>query len=202
MLVASASARDLQDLGKDWAPWLATIACLRFASDLYGPKTTTQAFKTGAEGEERVGIALDRLERRGCIVAHDLALPMGGNIDHVVIASGGIFTVETKNSAGTAQLARGRLIVAGCTRQEHLDQATRQAEFVRRQLATDTMFEDVAVHPTLVYARASVKLGIFGGRSIRGVAVGTPSYVLSRIRTSRGSLTHEQIARLRLILGV
>ncbi|HEY5941598.1 MAG TPA: nuclease-related domain-containing protein [Solirubrobacterales bacterium] len=53
----------------------------------------------GAEGEEVVGEILEGLAAEGWCVIHDVAFGRG-NIDHIAIGPGGIFTVETKSHAG------------------------------------------------------------------------------------------------------
>ncbi|HEV2791726.1 MAG TPA: nuclease-related domain-containing protein [Solirubrobacterales bacterium] len=59
----------------------------------------------GAEGEEAVGELLDGLAADGWLVIHDVSFGRG-NIDHVVIGPGGVFTVETKSHAGRISLDR------------------------------------------------------------------------------------------------
>lgn len=53
----------------------------------------------GAEGEEVVGKILEDLSAEGWHVIHDVSFGRG-NIDHIVIGPGGIFTVETKSRRG------------------------------------------------------------------------------------------------------
>ncbi len=51
--------------------------------------------KLGYEGELYVGQELNLLMRHGALVFHDVPYKYG-NIDHIVISTGGVFTVETK----------------------------------------------------------------------------------------------------------
>lgn len=53
----------------------------------------------GAEGEEVVGRVLEGLAEDGWCVIHDVCFGRG-NIDHIVVGPGGIFTVETKSRGG------------------------------------------------------------------------------------------------------
>lgn len=53
----------------------------------------------GAEGEEVVGKALEELRAEGWCVIHDVSFGRG-NIDHIVVGPGGIFTIETKSRGG------------------------------------------------------------------------------------------------------
>ena len=62
-----------------------------------GVKTDERAWRVGAKGEEKVGHELAKLPA-GWHVLH--AIPIGGNgsdIDHVVICTRGVFTLNTKN---------------------------------------------------------------------------------------------------------
>lgn len=53
----------------------------------------------GAAGEEGVGAILDSMASEGWLAIHDIANERG-NIDHVVVGPGGIFTIETKSHRG------------------------------------------------------------------------------------------------------
>lgn len=67
----------------------------------------------GAHGERAVANLLSGLPA-GCRVLHDLSIPgSAANIDHVVVATTGIFVIDTKNyrctlTAGDGTLWRGR----------------------------------------------------------------------------------------------
>jgi len=52
--------------------------------------------KKGRDGERDVAEILDELKRQGANILHDIPGRKGGNIDHVVISTRGIFVVETK----------------------------------------------------------------------------------------------------------
>lgn len=58
--------------------------------------------KTGYEGERAVGEYLDRLRVFGYRVYHDVPGD-GGNIDHVIISTRGIYTIETKTRSKPAK---------------------------------------------------------------------------------------------------
>jgi len=51
--------------------------------------------KLGYEGELYVGQELNLLMRQGALVFHDVPYKYG-NIDHIVVSTGGVFTIETK----------------------------------------------------------------------------------------------------------
>jgi nuclease-like protein len=65
----------------------------------------TQAWRRGAAGERRTARLLSRLEDRGWVVLHDLAIPGSrANIDHLVIGSGGVVVVDSKQYRGRLHL--------------------------------------------------------------------------------------------------
>jgi hypothetical protein len=86
----------------------AVVACwgLRFK-----PSPEAVAWRRGAAGERRTARVLAALERHGWAVLHDLAVPGSrANIDHLVIGSGGVFVIDSKQYRGRVQLDRsGRL---------------------------------------------------------------------------------------------
>ena len=61
-------------------------------------KQSTSAWDRGAVGEERLGARLDKLAADGPIeVLHDRLIPgTRANIDHIVVAPGGVWVVDSK----------------------------------------------------------------------------------------------------------
>lgn len=62
-------------------------------------------WRRGAEGEEVVGQVLEGLAADGWHVLHDVSFGRG-NIDHIAIGPGGVFTVETKSHGGRLSVDR------------------------------------------------------------------------------------------------
>jgi len=94
----------------------------------------------GAEGEEAVGEILEGLRDQGWCVIHDVSFGRG-NIDHIVVGPGGIFTIETKSRAGKVW-------------PDHLDQTMLgQAYAEKKVLETITHME---VQALLVFSRAYI----------------------------------------------
>ncbi|MFF3016937.1 nuclease-related domain-containing protein [Streptomyces sp. NPDC057939] len=54
----------------------------------------------GLAGERIAGAELDRLRTQGWKVLHSIPLTRGGDIDHLLVGPGGVFTVNTKNFRG------------------------------------------------------------------------------------------------------
>jgi len=70
---------------------------LRFFGSSF--KRDFSAWSQGAEGEEVVGRMLEELAASDWHVIHDVSLGHG-NIDHIVVGPGGLFTIETKSRRG------------------------------------------------------------------------------------------------------
>src|SRR5690348_16911647 len=62
-------------------------------------KRDFENYARGAEGEEAVGELLEGLREQGWRVIHDVSFGRG-NIDHIIVGPGGIFTIETKSRGG------------------------------------------------------------------------------------------------------
>jgi nuclease-like protein len=94
----------------------------------------------GAEGEEVVGKVLEDLGKEGWCVIHDVSFGRG-NIDHIVVGPGGIFTIETKSRAGKVWIDR-------------LDpKMLKQAYAEKKTLEEITLME---VDPLLVFSHAYI----------------------------------------------
>lgn len=140
----------------------------------------TAAWKTGAEGEERVAEVL--ADVAGIEVLHDRRWPgtRSGNIDHIVVGPSGVFVVDAKKYEGKLELVdRGslfrpdvRLHVNGRNRTKLIDGLLAQVEAVR---ATRTELADVPVSGVLCFVGAD--WGLFGPRKpkfLNGVTIVWP----------------------------
>ncbi|HBY64583.1 MAG TPA: nuclease, partial [Solibacterales bacterium] len=116
--------------------------------------------RLGLEAECAVGEELNLLMKEGFSVFHDIPGDKAFNIDHVVVGPSGVFAVETKGraklakkgdkSAYTVELRDDRLHFPDWTGTEPLDQAKRNADWVRKWLSS-AIGEPVAVKPVLVF---------------------------------------------------
>jgi hypothetical protein len=97
-------------LAAQLAPRLAGLAGLLAAGMLgwalrFRVSPEAIAWRRGAAGERRTARLLGRLEQRGWVVLHDLAIPGSpANIDHLLIGPGGVVVVDTKQYRGRLQL--------------------------------------------------------------------------------------------------
>jgi hypothetical protein len=132
----------------------------------------------GATGEEHVGHILETLAKDGWWVVHDFNTGRG-NIDHIVVGPGGVFSVETKSHGG--RIAVDRVDDA------MLRQAYAQAKHLEALIAH-------TVTPLLVFSRAYLV-----GRPVsrqRGVLV-LPARMLADHLTRRPArLSSDQTAEL------
>jgi Nuclease-related domain len=115
-----------------WAP------VVRF---LTGPRASTESWRRGADGEERVGHWLDDAVGGCGEVLHDRAVPhRRSNIDHLAVVPSGIWVVDTKHYRGRLEhrdagrwfAVRPRLFVGGRDKTALVTSALRQQALVAR----------------------------------------------------------------------
>jgi hypothetical protein len=142
--------QDPRFLGAEVGLLLAIFAISRWVLPL------VERHDRGARGEEHVGGLLDQLLESGWRVTHDASLGRG-NVDHILIGPGGVFTVETKSHPGPIRVGRlhGSL----------LGQAQAQRRVVERAVQTH-------VEPLLVFSRAWVDRPLSRRRGVRVVPAG------------------------------
>ena len=81
------------------------------------PPAYIENWRTGSEGERSTARALAPLRRRGYVLLHDLSdrrtgkQRRKGNIDHVVVSTGGVFLLDSKCLGGEASIRRGTVRV-------------------------------------------------------------------------------------------
>ena len=111
--------------------------------------TEERAWRVGAAGEASVGRLLDKLPRDRWRVFHDLPLSADGvNVDHLVVGTGGVFSINTKNLSGKVWLAERALLVNG-QKTKYLKASFHEACNVAKKLSS-AVGEDVSVRPMLV----------------------------------------------------
>ena len=141
-------------------PILFTICILPIiafsAWKIMGHRKKLKALKLGRDGEREVGQYLELLVEKGYRVFHDL-IGKDFNVDHVVITSHGIYTVETKTRSKPSQkeanvkVCKGKLIIDGYVPdQDYLMQAKAQAKWVNTILRESTG-KDFPVKPVIVF---------------------------------------------------
>jgi hypothetical protein len=139
--------RDPRFLGAEVALLAAIFVISRYVLPL------VERHDRGAAGEEQVGALLEDLRGDGWRAIHDVSLGRG-NVDHIAIGPGGVFTVETKSAAGPVRVARVHGAVLG------------QAQAQRRAIERAT---GAHVEPLLVYSRAWVDRPLSRRKGVRVV---------------------------------
>jgi hypothetical protein len=122
-------------------PW-ATVAGV-----LARTRTGWRAWHRGDDGERVAGWFLNG-RREGWHVVHDVPVETGGaNIDHLVIAPSGVFTVSTKDLKGTIRVAEHEIRHNGRAR-AYYPRARDDADRAAR-LLSDGLGRPVTVRPIL-----------------------------------------------------
>jgi hypothetical protein len=102
--------------------------------------------------------------------------PGGGNIDHLVIAPGGVWVVDSKECSGSLEVRRAgglfgprveQLWIAGRNRTKLVEDVIKQAEAVSRELAA----ADAPVHVHTALCFVGTDLPLFGSSKIGHVAL-------------------------------
>ncbi len=75
---------------------IAAVAVVISGWKIYKGRIKLKALKQGRDGEKAVGQFLEQFRNMGAKVIHDVPAD-GFNIDHVIIASSGVYVVETKS---------------------------------------------------------------------------------------------------------
>lgn len=115
---------------------LAAIGTMLIGNRLY--QDQADRWLRGAEGEEAVGAICAELEADGWHAIHDVSLGRG-NVDHILVGPGGIFSIETKSH-------RGRIPI------DHIDPKMLKQAYAQKKLLERITGRDVK--PLLVFSRA------------------------------------------------
>ncbi|MER5730966.1 nuclease-related domain-containing protein [Streptomyces sp. NPDC002138] len=123
----------------------------RLKAKLLRQSSEWDSWYTGLEGERWVGRELERLSPLGWRVLHGIEKGNGGDIDHLLIGPGGVFSVNTKNHRGAKVWVGDSMAkVNGGKPLPYAAASQSEAELVRRVLGRYCAF-DVPVEPVLVF---------------------------------------------------
>lgn len=146
------------------------------AASLLAPTRAEISWGRGAGGERIVGAALDALAAEGLVVVlHDRRMPRSrANIDHLAVASGGVFTVDAKRYSGRLQVRAGgrELWIAGRNRSKLLEQAQRQSAAASKVLSAAGI-HGVQVTPVLCFVETQMSR-LFPPTQVGAVRLTTP----------------------------
>jgi Nuclease-related domain len=168
---------------------------------------STQAWASGARGEERLAARLNAAAGDDLRLLHDRRIPRSrANIDHIAVTPTGVHVIDAKRYRGRPELrveggllrARSEKLVVGrrdCTKL--VDGVHAQVDVVRAALADS--HPGVAVHGVLCFVGAEWPL-IGGDFSTRGVDVGRPRTLEKRLR-AHGDCGVDTIAAIHGLLA-
>jgi hypothetical protein len=144
-----------QGIGIDGLPLvllvLVAIGVIVSVDRLYSERA--DRWLRGAEGERAVGAICTELEANGWHAIHDVSLGHG-NVDHILVGPGGIFTIETKSHPGRIAI-------------DHIDPRMLKQAYAEKKLLERITGHDV--QPLLVFSRAYLVGSVPAQR--RGVTV-------------------------------
>ena len=156
------------------------------------PQSIT-AWDTGALGEERLGNRLNELASDSLRVLHDRRIPGSrANIDHIAVASTGVYVIDAKKYKGRPQLKieggflRPRvekLLVGTWDRTKLVDGVLSQVDVVRGLIG-----DDLPIHGVLCFVEADWPL-IGGSFAIRGVDALWPKRLYPKLKADGPLLT-------------
>ena len=119
-------------------------------------KTDERAFRVGAAGEEAVGPRLERLVKHGWHVLHSIPVGKGkSDIDHLLVGSGGVYTVNTKNHPGGKVWVGEHAIRVNGQPTHYLRNSRFEAKRVSKALRHH-LGEEVPVRAVLVFLTCTV----------------------------------------------
>ncbi|MCC0095943.1 NERD domain-containing protein [Streptomyces flavotricini] len=123
----------------------------RWKTKLLGQSSEWDSWYTGLAGERRVGRELKRLSPLGWRTLHGVEKSNGGDIDHLVIGPGGVFSINTKTHKGASVWVGDTMAkVNGGPPHPYAVASKAEADYVRKVLGRYCGF-DVPVEPVLVF---------------------------------------------------
>lgn len=123
----------------------------RLKAKLLRQPSDWDSWYAGLEGERRVGRELERLSPLGWRVLHGIEKGNGGDIDHLLIGPGGVFSINTKNHRGASVWVGDSMAkINGGKPRPYAAASQAESDFVRRVLGRYCAFE-VPVEPALVF---------------------------------------------------
>ena len=162
-----------------------------------------QAWRTGSSGEQRLARFFDKELPASAIVLHDRRIPGSrANIDHIVVASSGVWVIDAKlytgkvecRTVGSIWNAQNRVYVGGRDRTKLVLGMERQIEATRAAVAADPLASEVSVRAAVCFVAS--EWGMFARPfELHGVAVTWPKKLAQRI-AAPGRLTQTAVERL------
>lgn len=141
------------------APWLGAVFAGAFAVRKFAPSQRTEAWRVGAQGEQRVSAMLEELDVPGTVL-HDRRVPRThANIDHIVVLSSGVTVVDAKRYRGRLEIRGRDLLIAGRRRSDLLDKLARQVDLVQGVVGLDVPVTGALAFVDTHLSRHELRLG-------------------------------------------
>lgn len=141
------------------APWLGAMIAAVVAMRQFAPSQRTEAWRTGAGGERRVGAMLDALDVSGAVL-HDRRIPRSSaNIDHIVVLGSGVTVIDAKRYRGRLEIRGRDLWIAGRRRSDLLDGLARQVDLVQGVVGPGVPVTGVLAFVDTQLSRHQLRLG-------------------------------------------
>src|SRR3954471_1933381 len=160
---------------------LAAIGAMVAADRWYSPQIGR--WSRGAEGERQVGRALADLTVDGWMALHDISLGHG-NVDHILVGPGGIFTIETKSHPGKIRI-------------DSIDPRMLKQAYAEKKLIE--RITGMQVQPLLVFSRAFLIGSVPAQR--RGVTILPARMLAHYFSRRRPILTPDEAEQLHIRLA-
>jgi Nuclease-related domain len=120
---------------------------------------STQAWRTGSAGEQRLARFFERELPKSVFALHDRRIPGSrANIDHVLVAPSGVWVIDAKHQGKVERRTSGPIwrrelsvFVAGCDRTKVIHGMSRQLDAVRSSIVPDPLAADVAIRPVVCF---------------------------------------------------
>ncbi len=173
-----------------------------------GPQSTN-AWRTGSLGEERLARFFERELPKSVHALHDRRIPGSrANIDHVLVAPSGVWVIDAKlyrgkverRTTGPIWRREPSVFVGGRDRTKVIQGMSRQLDAVRLSIATDPLAADVVIRPVVCFVSSDWAL-FAKPFEISGVLVTWPQNLVERIAAA-GPLTATGVARIANRIGV
>jgi hypothetical protein len=201
---ASARADSLENRAvaqarRKWGDHAAVVAAKVAADD-----PSVRAWAKGAGGESRLAAFVQRELGDAVIALHDRIIPgtRGTNIDHLFIASTGVWIVDAKTYKGKLERRdigpfwreELQVYVGGRNRSKLVDGMGLQLKAVRAALEPDPTSAQITIHTALCFV--DTEWSLFARPfEVRGVTIMYPAALRDRLK-KQGDLSREAIERV------
>jgi len=148
----------------------------------------------GAGGEEHVAKLLTKHLNAGIVILHDRGIPGSrANIDHIAIASSGVWVIDSKRYKGTVAVSnplfgQAKLTINGRDKSKLIDGLAKQVALVKAVMVE--LAPSVPVHGALCFVES--ELPTFGTLTFNGFPLLYPKRLAKRINAS-GPLGAERV---------